>query len=117
MQNFCIDYHFGDNSVTDIDTDVPERYSGGAMSGGQMSDYNVSGLNSNIPCHRYTTLGSRHYHSHSSRTSGFIITCGCWVEGATPDEAGIFEVHTPDQNVALPNVGSQTHSIGHTDLI
>ena len=116
MQNFCIDYHFGDNA-RDQYTDVLEHYSGGAMSGGQMSDYNVSGLNSNIPCHRYATLGSLHYHS---QRSGFTIAGGSAnyeMDEKGHGTCGILEVHTPDSNMLFGNVGSPTHSIGHADLI
>ena len=117
MQNFCIDYHFGDKIFADQGTNLLASYSGGAMSGGQMLDYNKSGLNSNIPCHRYETLGSRHYHS---QRSGFVINGGSGndeMDGQGPCTYGIFEVHTPDSYVRFPNVGSQTHSIGHADLI
>lgn len=117
MQKFCIDYHFGDNSVSDQDTDVRVRYSGGAMSGGQMADCNISGLNSNIPCHRYATLGSLHYHS---QRSGFTIAGGSAnyeMDEKGHGTCGIFEMHTPDPNALFPNVGSPTHSIGHADLI
>lgn len=117
MQKFCIDYHWGDNSVRDEDTWVIRGYSDGAMSGGQMSDYNVSGLNSNIPCHRFATLGSLHYHS---QRSGFVIAGGSGndeMDGKGHCTYGIFEVHTPDAYALFRNVGSQTHSIGHVDFI